>query len=91
MHFDGRTQLERLKLDVSSWLLGMIVIAPLWALIEWQDNGAFERWSNNSRPGDWEPWILYVGGRGRGAWRAGVGGLATRYRGGSRRRRSADA
>ena len=29
-------------------------------LIEWQDNGAFERWSNNSNPGDWEPWILYV-------------------------------
>ena len=40
----------------------MLVLTPLWALIEWQDNGSFERWSNNSRPGDWEPWILYIGG-----------------------------
>ena len=38
------------------------MLTPLWALIEWQDNGGFERWSNNSQPGDWEPWILYVGG-----------------------------
>jgi hypothetical protein len=43
-------------------MLGMLVLTPLWALIEWQDNGAFQRWSTNSRPGDWEPWILYVGG-----------------------------
>ena len=42
--------------------LGMLVVTPLWALLEWQDNGAFERWSGNSRPGDWDPWFLYVGG-----------------------------
>ena len=36
------------------------MLTPLWALIEWQDNGGFERWSGNSNPGDWEPWILYV-------------------------------
>lgn len=40
----------------------MIVLTPLWALIEWQDNGGFERFSNDSQPGEWEPWILYVGG-----------------------------
>jgi hypothetical protein len=40
----------------------MIVLTPIWALIEWQDNGGFERWSDNSQPGSWEPWILYVGG-----------------------------
>jgi len=60
-----RVQLERigrLKFHVAAWVLGMIVLTPLWALIEWQDNGGFERWSNNSQPGDWEPWILYVGG-----------------------------
>ncbi len=54
--------IRRLKFHVAAWVLGMIVLTPLWALIEWQDNGGFERWSNNSRPGDWEPWILYVGG-----------------------------
>lgn len=52
----------RLKFHVAAWVLGMIVLTPLWALIEWQDNGGFERWSNNSQPGNWEPWILYVGG-----------------------------
>jgi sterol desaturase/sphingolipid hydroxylase (fatty acid hydroxylase superfamily) len=60
-----RVRLERigrLKFHVAAWVLGMIVLTPLWALIEWQDNGGFERWSDNSRPGDWEPWILYVGG-----------------------------
>ena len=40
--------------------VGMLVLMPVWALIEGQDNGGFERWSNNSQPGDWEPWILYV-------------------------------
>jgi hypothetical protein len=58
-------QLERigqLKFRAASWLLGMAVLTPLWALIEWQDDGAFERFSNDSQPGDWEPWILYIGG-----------------------------
>jgi H+/Cl- antiporter ClcA len=62
VYFERHGQLERWKFDVCAWLLGMAVITPLWALIEWQDNGAFERWSNDSLPGDWEPWFLYVGG-----------------------------
>lgn len=45
----------------AAWLFGVGVLAPLWALIEWQDNGSFERWSTNSNPGDWDPWILTVG------------------------------
>jgi hypothetical protein len=49
------------RFHVASWALGMAVLTPLWALIEWQDNGAFERWSDASRPGDWDPWILTVG------------------------------
>jgi hypothetical protein len=55
--FTGR----KLAFHAAAWLFGMAVLAPLWALIEWQDNGAFERWSNASRPGDWDPWILTVG------------------------------
>jgi len=61
----ARRRLERIRrlwFHAAAWVLGMIVVTPLWALIEWQDNGGFERWSANSRPGDWEPWILYVGG-----------------------------
>jgi hypothetical protein len=47
-------RMQRLKFHVAAWLFGMVVLTPLWALIEWQDNGGFERWSNNSRPGDWQ-------------------------------------
>jgi hypothetical protein len=57
-----RERIQRLKFHVSAWVLAMLVLTPLWALIEWQDNGGFERFSGNSQPGDWEPWILYVGG-----------------------------
>jgi hypothetical protein len=55
-------RIQRLKFHIAAWLLGMVVLTPLWALIEWQDNGGFERWSNNSQPGDWDPWILIIGG-----------------------------
>jgi hypothetical protein len=38
------------------------MLTPLWALIEWQDNGGFKRFSNDSQPGEWEPRILNIGG-----------------------------
>lgn len=53
-------RVHRLKLHVAAFALGMIVLTPVWLLVEWQDNGAFERWSDNGNPGDWEPWIAYV-------------------------------
>ena len=62
----------QLKFHVASWGLGMVVLTPLWALIEWQDNGGLERWSSDSQPGSWEPWILYVGG----FWALGIAVLA---------------
>jgi hypothetical protein len=55
-------RIRRLRFHIAAWVLGMIVLTPLWALIEWQDNGGFERWSDNSQPGDWEPWILSIAG-----------------------------
>lgn len=64
-------RIQRLKFHVAAWLFGMVVLTPLWALIEWQDNGAFERWSNNRQPGNWDPWILIVGG----VWALAVLGL----------------
>jgi hypothetical protein len=67
-------RLGRLKFHVAAWVLGMLIVTPLWALIEWQDNGGFERWSDNSQPGSWEPWILYVGG----IWAVVVAALAVR-------------
>jgi hypothetical protein len=53
---------RRLKFHVAAWALGMIVLTPIDMLIEWQDNGAFERWSTNSQPGSWDPWVLVIGG-----------------------------
>ena len=57
-----REDIGRLKFHVAAWVFGMIVLTPLWALIEWQDNGGFERWSDDSQPGSWDPWIAVVGG-----------------------------
>jgi hypothetical protein len=64
-------RMQRLKFHVAAWLFGMTVLTPLWLLIEWQDNGGFERWSDNSQPGSWDPWILAVGG----VWALAVLGL----------------
>jgi hypothetical protein len=55
-------RLGRLRFHVAAWLLGMIMLTPLNALIEWQDNGGFQRFSGNSQPGSWDPWILVIGG-----------------------------
>ncbi|WP_217914848.1 hypothetical protein [Miltoncostaea marina] len=60
-------RLRRVRFHVAAWALGMVIVTPLWALIEWQDNGAFERFSGDSEPGSWEPWFLYVGGIWAGA------------------------
>jgi hypothetical protein len=55
-------RLGRLRFHVAAWVLGLILIAPLNALIEWQDNGGFQRLSGDSQPGSWQPWMLYIGG-----------------------------
>ena len=67
-------RIGRLKFHVAAWALGMLVVTPLWALIEWQDNGGFERWSDDGQPGSWEPWILYAGG----IWALAIVALALR-------------
>ncbi len=54
-------RVHRLKLHIAAFALGMIVLTPTWVIVEWQSNGGLERWSANGNPGDWEPWILYVG------------------------------
>ena len=53
-------RIRRVKMHVAGYVVGMLVLTPVWLLVEWQDNGAFERWSDQGNPGDWEPWILYV-------------------------------
>jgi hypothetical protein len=53
-------RVRKLKRDAAAFVLGMIVLTAIWALIEWQDKGGFERFSDGGNPGDWNPWILYV-------------------------------
>lgn len=53
-------RVHRLKRDLALYGLGMLVLTSIWMLVEWQDNGAFERFSGGNNPGDWEPWIAYV-------------------------------
>ena len=53
-------RVRKLKRDVAVFVLGMTALTALWAVIEWQENGAFERFSSQGNPGDWEPWIVYV-------------------------------
>jgi hypothetical protein len=54
--------IRRLRFHVAAWALGMIVLTPIWALIEWQDNGGFERFSDDGHPGSWELSILPIAG-----------------------------
>lgn len=58
-----REGVRRLKFHVVAWVLEMVVITPLNALIELQDNG-FQRLSRNGQRGSWDPWVLYTGGIG---------------------------
>lgn len=53
-------RIHRLKRDVAVYVLGMLVLTSIWALVQWQDNGAFERFSSGGNSGDWDPWIFYV-------------------------------
>lgn len=53
-------RVHKLKRDVAIFLLGIVTLTGIWAVVEWQDNGPFERLSDNGNSGDWNPWILYV-------------------------------
>lgn len=58
-----RKRIERVhgaKANAVAFLVGMAVLIPLWLVVEWQSAGGFQRWSNGDRPGDWEPWILWI-------------------------------
>ena len=53
---------RKFKLYASAWVLGMLVLTPVWAVTEYMNaDGWPERLSDQSNPGDWNPWILWVG------------------------------
>lgn len=52
---------RRLKLRAVAFALGMLVLVPAWAIVEYLDSGGWpERLSNNGNLGDWNPWIVWV-------------------------------
>ena len=55
-------RVRRLKMHVAVYVVGMLLLTPIWALVEWSDNGGFERftWNDEGNPGDWEPWLPHV-------------------------------
>ena len=59
----ARTRVERVrgvKEKIALFVVGMAVLVPIWLVVEWQSAGGFERWSDGDRPGDWDPWILWI-------------------------------
>ena len=53
-------RVRKFKRDVAAYVLGMVTLTAIWAVVEWQDNGGFQRFSDGGNSGDWNPWILYV-------------------------------
>jgi hypothetical protein len=52
---------RKFKLYLSAYVLGMLVLTPVWALTEYLNaDGWPERFSEQSNPGDWNPWIFWV-------------------------------
>lgn len=59
----ARKRVERIhvvKANIAAFLVGMVVLIPVWLVVEWQSAGGFERWSDGGKPGDWDPWILWI-------------------------------
>ena len=53
---------RRLKMRIAAFLLGMLVLTPVWAVSEYLSSGDWpQRLSPNDNPGDWSPWIIWVG------------------------------
>ncbi|MGZ4390514.1 MAG: 2TM domain-containing protein [Gaiellaceae bacterium] len=50
-----------LKLRVAAFVLGMLILTPVWAVGEYLSAGGWpQRLSPNDNPGDWSPWIIWV-------------------------------
>jgi hypothetical protein len=57
-----RVQLRRrLRQRTAGFVLGMLFLAPVWAVGEYLSSGGWpQRLSSNGSPGDWSPWIIWV-------------------------------
>jgi len=54
-------RVQKLRLLVTSYVLGMLVLTGVWIGVEYLASGGWpEHLSGNGRPGDWSPWIVWV-------------------------------
>ena len=52
---------RKLKLYTAAYVLGLLVLIPTWIVTEYMSaNGWPQRFSDQSNPGDWDPWIIWV-------------------------------
>ena len=52
---------RRLNLRASAFILGMLVLTPVWVVTEYMHADGWPRTlSHNDNPGDWSPWIVWV-------------------------------
>ena len=56
-------RVRRFKLYLSVYVVGMLVLTPIWMITQYeQADGWLEHLSTRSRyPGDWDPWLIWVG------------------------------
>jgi hypothetical protein len=56
-------RVRQLKLYLSIYVLSMLVLTPIWIVTQYEtQDGWLEHLSTRSRyPGDWDPWIIWVG------------------------------
>lgn len=56
-------QVRKFKLYLSIYVLSMLVLTPIWIVTQYEtQDGWPEHLSTRSRyPGDWDPWIIWIG------------------------------
>jgi hypothetical protein len=58
---DRLENVRKFKLYASAYVLGMLLLTPVWIVTQYADNDGWpERLSSQSNPGDWDPWIVWV-------------------------------
>jgi hypothetical protein len=56
-------RVRKFKLYLTAYLLSMLVLTPVWVITQYETSpGWLEHLSSRSRyPGDWDPWLIWVG------------------------------
>lgn len=60
---DHLEHIRKFKRYLSVYLISMLVLTPIWVITQYeQADGWLQHLSSRSRyPGDWDPWLIWVG------------------------------